>query len=86
MEESIPEYQAVDDKEGVVLNLDSLGDIWRQNGELALAEFANKTKRGSQAQMELRALQKSADSKGFGLISRNASQESSVLGKSIGAM
>ena len=28
----------LDDKEGVVLNLDSLGDIWRQNGELDKAE------------------------------------------------
>ena len=43
--------------------------------ELALAEFAKRTKRGSQAQMELRALQKSAGSKGFGLISRKASGE-----------
>ena len=43
--------------------------------ELALAEFAKRTKRGSQAQMELRALQKSAGSKGFGLISRKASRE-----------
>ena len=54
--------------------------------DLALAEFANKTKHGSQAQMELRALQKSASSKGFGLIARKASQESSVLRSSIGAM
>ncbi len=44
--------------------------------DLALAEFANKTKHGSRAQMELRALQKSASSKGFGLIARKASQES----------
>ena len=54
--------------------------------DLALAEFANKTKHGSQAQMELRALQKSASSKGFGLIARKASRESSDLRKSIGAM
>ncbi|MGC2193106.1 MAG: winged helix-turn-helix domain-containing protein [Terriglobales bacterium] len=54
--------------------------------DLALAEFANKTKHGSQAQMELRALQKSARSKGFGLIARKASRESSDLRKSIGAM
>jgi ATP/maltotriose-dependent transcriptional regulator MalT len=54
--------------------------------DLALAEFANKTKHGSQAQMELRALQKSASSKGFGLIARKASQESSDLRKPIGAM
>ena len=40
LEESIPEYQAVDDKEGVVLNLDSLGDVWRQSGELDKAEAA----------------------------------------------
>jgi DNA-binding winged helix-turn-helix (wHTH) protein/tetratricopeptide (TPR) repeat protein len=51
--------------------------------DLALAEFANKTKHGSQAQMELRALQKSASSKGFGLIARKASRESSDLRKSI---
>ena len=43
--------------------------------ELALAEFAKRTKRGTQAQMELRALQKSAGSKGFGLIARKASGE-----------
>ena len=54
--------------------------------ELALAEFANKTRHGSQAQMELRALQKAASSKGFGLLARKASQESSVLRKPIGPM
>ena len=43
--------------------------------ELALAEFANRTKRGTQSQLELRALQKSARAKGFGLISRKASHE-----------
>ncbi len=53
--------------------------------DLALAEFANKTKNISQAQMELRALQKSATSKGFGLIARKASQENSVLRQSVGA-
>jgi DNA-binding winged helix-turn-helix (wHTH) protein/tetratricopeptide (TPR) repeat protein len=53
---------------------------------LALAEFANKTKHISQAQMELRALQKAASSKGFGLIARKASRESLNLRKSIGAM
>ena len=52
---------------------------------LALAELANKTKHISQAQMELRALQKSASSKGFGLIEHKASRESSDLRKSIGA-
>ena len=36
--------------------------------------------------MEFRALQTSASSKGFGLIARKASQESSDLRKSIGAM
>ena len=54
--------------------------------DLALAEFANKTKHGSQAQMEFRALQKSASSKGFGLIAGKASQEGSDLRKSIGEM
>ena len=54
--------------------------------DLALAEFANKTRHGSQAQMELRALQKAASSKGFGLLARKASQESSVLRKPIGPM
>jgi tetratricopeptide (TPR) repeat protein len=53
---------------------------------LALAEFANKTKHISQAQMELRALQKAASSKGFGLIARKASREGLNLRKSIGAM
>jgi eukaryotic-like serine/threonine-protein kinase len=54
--------------------------------DLALARLANKTKHGSQAQMELRALQKSASSKGFGLIAGKASQESSSLRKPFGAM
>ena len=54
--------------------------------DLAQAELANKVKHGSQAQMEFRALQKSASSKGFGLIARKAAQESSVLRSSIGAM
>ncbi len=44
--------------------------------ELALAELANKTKHGAQAQSELQALQKSASSKGFGLIASKALQES----------
>lgn len=37
---------------------------------LALAQLANKTNHGSQAQIELHALQKAATSKGFGLIAR----------------
>ena len=52
--------------------------------KLALAEFANKTKRSDRAQMELRALQKSARSKGFGLISRKASHDASAFGNQIG--
>lgn len=40
--------------------------------EFALAQLANKTKHISQAQFELHALQKSATSKGFGLIARKA--------------
>jgi hypothetical protein len=58
----------------------------KQADGLVLAELANETKHGSQAQMDLRTLQKSASSKGFGLIARKASQESSVPRKSIGAM
>ena len=46
--------------------------------KLALAEFANKTKHREEAQIELHALQKSASSKGFGLIARKALQESSA--------
>jgi eukaryotic-like serine/threonine-protein kinase len=38
--------------------------------ELALAQLTNKTNHVSQAQLELHALQKSATSKGFGLIAR----------------
>jgi tetratricopeptide (TPR) repeat protein len=53
--------------------------------DLALAEFANRTKDGSQAQMEFRALQKSASSKGFGLIARKAFQEGSILLKPSGS-
>ena len=54
--------------------------------ELALAEFATKTKNGAEAQREFRALQRSASSKSFGLIARKASQESSDLRKSSGTM
>ncbi|MBZ5688062.1 MAG: tetratricopeptide repeat protein [Acidobacteriia bacterium] len=53
--------------------------------DLALAEFANKAKHSSQAQMEFRALQKSASSKGFGLIARKASQGGSILLKPNGS-
>ena len=49
--------------------------------DLALAEFANKTHRSPQAEIEFRALQKSASSRGFGLIARKAIQESSLLAK-----
>jgi len=44
--------------------------------ELALAELANKTNQSAKAQMEFHALQRSASSKGFGLIARKASQDS----------
>jgi DNA-binding winged helix-turn-helix (wHTH) protein/tetratricopeptide (TPR) repeat protein len=54
-------------------------------GDLALAEFANKAKHGSQAQMKFRALQKSASSKGYGLIARKALQEWSILLKPNGS-
>jgi DNA-binding winged helix-turn-helix (wHTH) protein/tetratricopeptide (TPR) repeat protein len=40
--------------------------------ELAMAELANKMKHGARAQLQLHALQKSATSKGFGLIARKA--------------
>ena len=40
--------------------------------KLALAQLANKTNHVSRAQIELHALQKSATSKGFGLIARKA--------------
>lgn len=49
--------------------------------ELALAELANKIALGTQAQIELHTVQRSATSQGFGLIARKASQESSVLRK-----
>jgi tetratricopeptide (TPR) repeat protein len=54
--------------------------------KLALAEFAYKAKPGAQAQLELHALQKSASSKGFGLIARKALQEGSVLPRPNGSM
>ncbi len=47
--------------------------------KLALAQLANKTKHASQARLELQALQKSATSKGFGLIARKAIKEESIL-------
>ena len=46
--------------------------------KLALAELARKTNHREQAQIELHALQRSASSKGFGLIARKALQESSA--------
>ena len=46
--------------------------------KLALAELAKKTHHHEQAQIELHALQKSASSKGFGLIARKASEETSA--------
>ena len=46
--------------------------------ELALAELANKTKHGAQAQRQLHALHKSATSRGFGLIARKALMELSA--------
>jgi eukaryotic-like serine/threonine-protein kinase len=52
--------------------------------ELALAELANKTKHDSRARTDLRALQKAAISKGFGLIARKAYQENLALRKEIG--
>ena len=36
MEQSIPDYQAVEDKEGVALTLNNLGDVERQSGNLIL--------------------------------------------------
>jgi tetratricopeptide (TPR) repeat protein len=54
--------------------------------DLALADLANKTNRGAQAQVELRALKRSASSKGFGLTASKASQESSLLSKQVGTM
>ena len=52
--------------------------------DLALAELANKTKHGTEAQMRLRALQKSASSKGFGLIARKILQQEALLEKQLG--
>ena len=52
--------------------------------ELALAEFATKTKHGAKAQREFRALQTSASSKGFGLIARKVLHEASVRGNQVG--
>jgi len=40
--------------------------------ELALAQLSNKMKHVSQGQIELHALQKSANSRGFGLVARKA--------------
>ena len=52
--------------------------------ELAMAELANKTKHVAQAQTELHALQKSAASKGLGLIARKARREALAFGGQIG--
>ncbi|HEV2617526.1 MAG TPA: tetratricopeptide repeat protein [Candidatus Acidoferrales bacterium] len=52
--------------------------------ELAMAELANKTKHAAQAQTELHALQKSAASKGLGLIARKARREALAFGNQIG--
>jgi len=52
--------------------------------ELAMAELANKTKHAAQAQTELHALQKSAASKGLGLIAHKARREALAFGNQIG--
>jgi tetratricopeptide (TPR) repeat protein len=39
LEESIPDYQAIEDKEGVALTLNNLGDLSRQSGKLDVAEI-----------------------------------------------
>lgn len=52
--------------------------------ELALAELANRTGHGARAQLRLQALQKSASSRGFGLIARKALRESSILPTRVG--
>ncbi len=49
--------------------------------ELALAEFAAKTKHSSEAQTQLRLVHKAASTKGFGLIARKALQESRTPAK-----
>jgi DNA-binding winged helix-turn-helix (wHTH) protein/tetratricopeptide (TPR) repeat protein/TolB-like protein len=51
--------------------------------DLALAEVAIRTKHDTEAQVELRALQKSASAKGFGLIARKA-HEASARGNQVG--
>jgi ATP/maltotriose-dependent transcriptional regulator MalT len=38
LEDSVPNYAAVEDKEGVALSLNNLGDLARQSGDLSLAE------------------------------------------------
>ena len=38
LEASVPEYQALEDKEGVALTLNNLGDLSRQSGRLDAAE------------------------------------------------
>ena len=38
LEASVPDYQAVEDKEGVALTLNNLGDLSRQSGKLDAAE------------------------------------------------
>jgi len=38
LQDSVPNYAAVDDKEGVALSLNNLGDLARQSGDLPLAE------------------------------------------------
>lgn len=45
-------------------------DMARSDIKALRAQLENKTKHVTQAQIELRALQKSATSKGFGLIAR----------------
>jgi len=44
-----------------------------------MAELANKTKHSAQAQLQFHALQKSANSRGFGLIARKAICEALAL-------
>jgi eukaryotic-like serine/threonine-protein kinase len=53
--------------------------------ELAMAELANETKHAAQAQTELHALQKSAASKGLGLVARKARRDALAFGDQIGS-
>jgi tetratricopeptide (TPR) repeat protein len=52
LEASVPDYQSVDDKEGVALTLNNLGDLSRQSGKLDAAQTQYRQAKANAEQIE----------------------------------